>query len=104
MSEQDKNNLQIKIIISATILTVLFGTVFYHKFEGWSYVDSFYFTVITLTTVGYGDFSPTTPFTKLFTVFYIIVGISILAAFINVVAKGRMQKKMQRNIKKNGSN
>jgi len=33
------------------------GTVIYHFVEGWSWLDSLYFSVITLTTIGYGDFS-----------------------------------------------
>jgi voltage-gated potassium channel Kch len=53
--------------------------------EGWSYVDSLYFSVVTLTTVGYGDFSPQTNAGKLFTVLYIIIGVGIILAFINTV-------------------
>ena len=34
------------------IVLVVVGTKFYHQFEGWSYMDSLYFTVTTLTTVG----------------------------------------------------
>jgi voltage-gated potassium channel len=49
-------------------------------------LDAFYFSVITLTTVGYGDLSPTTPISKIFTVIYILLGISILLAFINKLA------------------
>ena len=50
-------------VIAAGVLFV--GTVFYHHAESWSYVDSFYFSVTTLTTVGYGDLVPTTDVGKL---------------------------------------
>lgn len=63
------------------------GTWVYHRFEGWSVLDSLFFSVITLTTVGYGDLTPTQPGTKIFTMAFIIVGIGILLAFINMVAK-----------------
>jgi hypothetical protein len=67
------------------------GTWVYHRFEAWSVLDSLYFSVITLTTVGYGDLSPTLPGTKIFTIVFIIVGIGILLAFINLVAKHALQ-------------
>ncbi len=77
------------------------GTWVYHRFEGWSVLDSLYFSVITLTTVGYGDLSPTRPGTKIFTMVFIIVGIGILLAFINLVAKhaleaGSLRQRIQR--------
>ncbi len=43
------------------------GTTFYHFVEGWRWLDSLYFCVITLATVGYGDFSPRTDLGKVFT-------------------------------------
>lgn len=41
------------MIIAALIL--LCGTLFYNYVEGWGILDSLYFSVTTLTTVGYGD-------------------------------------------------
>ena len=38
------------------LLLLLIGTVGYAWLEGWSLVDALYATVITITTVGYGDF------------------------------------------------
>jgi voltage-gated potassium channel Kch len=62
------------------------GTVFYRTVEGWSWLDSFYFTVITLTTVGYGDLAPQRALSKLFTVMIILVGIGLLIALIERIA------------------
>ncbi len=66
---------------AATLLAV--GTVVYHLIEDWSWVDSFYFSVIAVTTVGFGDISPDTDGAKLFTVFYVISGITIIATWLN---------------------
>lgn len=63
------------------------GTVFYRAAEGWAWTDSLYFTVITLTTVGYGDLSPTGPGSKLFTVVFLLVGIGLLLSFIERIAR-----------------
>lgn len=61
------------------------GTLVYHWLEDWTWVDSFYFSVITLTTIGYGDLHPITDFGKLFTVVYIVVGLGLILGFINAV-------------------
>lgn len=72
-------------LLLTTCIVVAFGSVVYHYLEGWSWVDAVYFSVITLTTVGYGDFSPQTDKGKLFTIFYIIIGIGLILSFINAI-------------------
>ena len=59
---------------------LLAGVLVYHWLEGWSYLDALYFCVVSLATVGYGDFTPTTPLARLFTIFYVINGIAVLLA------------------------
>jgi len=67
-------------------ITILIGAVFYHNVEHWTWLNSFYFVVISLTTIGYGDITPTTPLGRFFTMFYVIMGVGILAMFIGSVA------------------
>jgi voltage-gated potassium channel len=73
-----------------TVLLVLslliVGTAFYTTVEGWSVVDSVYFCVMTLATVGFGDLVPTTDTGKLFTVAYVLAGIGLLVAFFSALA------------------
>lgn len=73
------------------------GGFFYHFVEGWRWLDSFYFSVITLTTVGYGDFSPQTDLGKIFTIFYVLGGIGIIFGFINALYEFRKEKVMARS-------
>ena len=73
------------------IVTLLAGTLFYSEIEGWNLLDSLYFSV-TLTTVGYGDLSPSTVTGKVFTIFYIFVGLGIILAFVNAVAERAMER------------
>ncbi len=61
------------------------GTVFYSAVEGWGILDSLYFSVSTLATVGYGDFHPTLPLSKVFTMIYIVLGVGVFVAFITKV-------------------
>ena len=72
-----------KLALAAALALLMTGTIVYRFAEDWSWVDSFYFSAIAVTTVGFGDFAPTTDFTKLFTVFYIFVGISLIGVVLN---------------------
>ena len=74
-------------LFSLVIIILGSGAVFYHFNEGWSWLDSLYFSVATLTTVGYGDFAPHTVAGKVFTMFYLLIGIGVLLGFINFVAQ-----------------
>ena len=78
--------------------TLLMGTTFYALVEGWSIIDAFYFSVITLTTVGYGDLSPTTPGSKLFTAFYILMGIGLLVVFIERMAHYIIEERKEKHL------
>lgn len=69
------------------VFLLIAGTAFYSSVEHWKILDSFYFSVTTLTTVGLGDFAPKTDIGKIFTVFYIFVGVGTLLSFITVVAQ-----------------
>lgn len=62
---------------------LVIGTFIFHWLEGWSYLDSLYFCVISLATVGYGDLTPTTPLAKIITIIYVINGIGILLALFD---------------------
>lgn len=72
-------------LLMTTLVVLAFGSTVYHYLENWSWIDSIYFSVITLTTIGYGDFSPQTDEGKLFTIFYILIGIGIILSFVNTV-------------------
>lgn len=56
------------------------GTMFYWRIEEWSFIDSLYFSVMTLSTIGYGDLTPTTDFSKMFTVVFTLIGVAAFAA------------------------
>jgi hypothetical protein len=71
------------------LFTLAAGTIFYSTVEGWSLLDSLYFCVVTLGTVGFGDLAPITTAGRAFTIVYILFGLSILAAFLNMLALER---------------
>ncbi|WP_233422044.1 potassium channel family protein [Ruegeria profundi] len=75
-----------KGILAFTVGMILWASVFYHFVEGWSWLDSIYFSVVTISTVGFGDFSPETAAGKIFTMLYIIVGLGVFVTAATTVA------------------
>jgi len=73
----------IYIIAPLILISYLFGGAFlFMEFEDWTFWEAFYFCVISLATVGYGDVTPETDFEKIFTVFYIYIGIAFVAGIV----------------------
>ena len=54
---RDPETKALPIVAGVLVLT---GTIFYWRFEDWTIIQALYFCIVTLTTVGYGDFAPTT--------------------------------------------
>lgn len=69
---------KIKFALIILFTIIIIGTVGFHLIEGWSFLDSLYTTIATLSTVGYGDFSPETTAGKFFTVFVILSGVGMM--------------------------
>lgn len=72
-------------LITGSVLAL--GTAFYHWVEGWRWLDSLYFCVMTLATVGYGDFTPKTDLGKIFAMLYVFIGIGLLVAVFTRLAE-----------------
>ena len=81
---RDPETKALPIVAGALVLT---GTLFYWRFEDWTIIESLYFCIVTLTTVGYGDFTPTHPETQIFTIVYILTGFGVLVALLTSVAE-----------------
>lgn len=64
-------------LLALTSLVIAVGTVAYAYIEGWAWLDALYATIITITTVGYGDLAPRSPGGRLFAIFFTMIAIGI---------------------------
>ncbi len=76
------NALRVIAILSTLAGIIVGGTVFFRHVEGWSWIDSYFFTVVTLSTVGYGSLVPATVLGKIGTTVFIFVGLGVFAVAI----------------------
>ncbi len=103
---------EIRIIVLTVVLAfciISFGVGGYMIFEGWSFLDAMYQTVITISTVGFGEVHPISDSGRVVTIFLIMFAISLLgyffSRFVTIMVEGRINRllrgrKMERRISK----
>lgn len=93
--------------ITFLVMLLLIGVVGFKIFAEYTWIDALYMTVITITTVGYGEVHPLDPSAKVFTVFLILTSVVIVGYALTVIteyilSKNNLdelkQKKMQKKI------
>ena len=97
----------LRVALGMLMATILVGAWAYHRFEGWSYFDSFYMVIITLSTVGYREVLPLSDTGKLITMGLIGFGLASLtllgASVTRLILEGELQdvlgkRRMERDI------
>ena len=74
------------------LLIILFiGSIGYMNIERWSFLDSLYMTVITITTVGFGEVRQVSQAGRVFTIFIIFLGIGIIAYILGMTAQAMVE-------------
>ena len=94
--KEDEQFRALVVILAAIILS---GTVFYSIMEKWSIIDSIYFCIMTIATIGYGDLAPTTPLSKIFTIIMALSGIGVFVGIVTKLARGLTQKSLEKRHK-----
>lgn len=80
------------------IAAIIIGAFTYHYIEGWKILDSFYFVIITMTTVGYGDFYPVTEIGKIFTMIFSIIGVGSALYFFSLAGSSIFKKHVDEKV------
>jgi voltage-gated potassium channel len=89
---RDPETEALPFVAAALVLT---GTIFYWHFEDWTIIQALYFSIVTLTTIGYGDLHPTSAGTEIFTIIYILTGLGVFVALLASVADQYIKQKSQ---------
>ncbi|WP_041632605.1 potassium channel family protein [Maribacter sp. HTCC2170] len=78
---------KIYIAVSLMVAILITGVIGFRNLSDLSWVDAFYMTVITVTTVGFTEVGPMSSQTKIFTIFLIIASVFIFAFAISVITE-----------------
>ena len=72
------SRVRIRVVLLAVFAVIVLGTIMFHVLEGWSILDSLYVTAQTVTTVGFGDLTPRTPFGRAFAAIFMMVSVGVV--------------------------
>lgn len=93
ITEARKVRRNFRLLAAATVAMIGIGTLVMRALEQLSWIDAIYFSVVSLTTVGYGDIVPKTDLGKLFVCIYLLTGVGIIATFAsNLIRGGRARR------------
>jgi len=83
------------IVVLLAVLLVALGTAGYMVIEDWTILDSLYMTVITLSTIGYGEVNPVSQPGRIFTLFLIVLGVGfflyVIGNVVQFLVEGRIR-------------
>ncbi len=77
---------------SIIVIVVIIGTICFHLIEQRDLFHSFYFTTVTMATVGYGDMAPITYGGKILAIFYWFMGAPLFVGITGIILQSKFQK------------
>ncbi len=87
-----KSRRRIVIALGLTLFFLCIGTIGYVEIEGYSILEAFYMTVITISTVGFGEIVPLTDTGRVFTIFLILSGVGSIALAAHAFTESMIER------------
>jgi hypothetical protein len=85
-------SIHIRLVYLLPLVVLAIGTAGFALLEKISFVDAFYFTFVTIATVGYGDIHPTNVASKLFCILIIILGIGTFLTLVSTITRSLLER------------
>ncbi|NP_001350986.1 Potassium channel domain-containing protein [Caenorhabditis elegans] len=92
MDEIDKSEVPVLMVFTIILLYIAFGGILFSILEDWSYMDAFYYSFISLTTIGFGDIVPENHDYIAIMLIYLGVGLSVTTMCIDLAGIQYIQK------------
>lgn len=73
--------------VSMLLLTILFGTAGYIVIENFSFLEALYMSVITISTVGFGEIKPLSESGRIFTIILILINLALFTYYITLITR-----------------
>ncbi|RVU85678.1 two pore domain potassium channel family protein [Leucothrix sargassi] len=99
-----KEDKEFGILLFLLAILLTSATIFYSGTEGWRVVDALYFSVMTMATIGYGDFVPTTDIGKIFTIIFTFLSVGVFISLntkiVLITVNQKKEALLKRKLKK----
>lgn len=93
-SQQKRDLWELLFVFLVFLLLLAFGTAGYMVLEGWNAIDSLYMTVISVSTVGFGEIHPLSNSGRLFTIFIIFSGVGLFGIAFAKISQGFIHRQL----------
>ncbi|MCH4823455.1 potassium channel protein [Gramella lutea] len=92
---------KLRLAVVLIILVFITGVIGFHFLYDYTWIDALYMTIITISTVGYGEVQPMGTYGKLFTSVFIITGLFIFGFGLSTITEYVLNKNNIGNLKRN---
>lgn len=91
---QSQQAQELLLSLAAILFLILFGTLGYILIEEWNLFDSLYMTIMTMTTVGYGEVHPLSFYGRIFTIILMLLGVGLAMLVLTTTARVLLERQL----------